>query len=991
MLAIVAATVFAPLAFASAEQSEFFERAVRPILATHCYSCHGAEAQKSGLRLDHLSFMLAGGETGPALVPGDIAQSRMITAVRYGDVDFQMPPRAKLPDDAIAVLETWIAQGAFWPDEPVPGTQHSEAEFNLAERAASHWAWQPIQNSPVPAVQDPAWSRNDIDRFILARLEAETLRPAAAADPAALLRRTYFTLTGLPPSPDAVRTFLRDPSDAAYETVVDALLASPQFGETWARHWLDLTRYAETYGFEQDFPVAQAWRYRDYVIRAFNADVPYDRLVQEHIAGDLIAPRINPDTGLNESIIATGFWWMMQAQHAPVDVRQDHSERIDNQIDVFGKTFLAMTISCARCHDHKFDAISAADYFALSGVLRSTRYQVVPLDPGGSIKQAIEATSEPRSNAGDALFAWLGSLAQSAASAEPAHDTTNERVPPADATPFATFATNFDGWYVSGDAFGDAPTGARSWGVSDGKLRVQESGVVDSGLISPELHGVLRSPSFTLEHSAVHVRAAGRAAQVRLVIENYFIREHTDLLFEKTVLKVDHGDELRWLELSGGLEKYRGCRAHIEIADEQDGYIAVDEVRFANGPLVESATPAPPTPTLAEAVSSWNDGRAGSVDTAAINTAIQSNFALAQPELATTLQELQRSIDAIPAPVPVLAMADGNGFDIPVHVRGNYKTPGELVPRRFLEAIDSSRTPFGGPGSGRIELAKAMVAPNNTLTARVMVNRIWQHIFGKGIVATSDNFGVMGSAPSHPALLDYLATRFQHDGWSTKRLVREMVLTSTFRMASSASDGSAAVKDPNNILLHRMPLQRLEAEAIRDSVLASAGTLDSTLFGPSIPAYVSPFMGGHRKPEASGPMDGARRRSIYLEVRRNFLPALFLAFDFPVPDSTHGTRTVSNVPAQSLVLMNDPFVAAQASALGAEIAKSDLSPELRVAELYLRVFSREPDPNEMARAVDFLRQQAISYGVSSDAVFKDSRAWTDLIHALFMGKEFLYA
>jgi len=964
---------------------EFFEKSVRPILAENCYSCHGQEKQKSELRLDHVDLIVKGGETGPAIVRNDPGASRLIHAIRYTDPDLQMPPSGKLSDESIATLEQWIADGAYWPDEALPELRAQKPAFDLEARKQAHWAWQPILEYAPPALAS-TWPRDDVDRFVFAKLTENGLAPALPADPAMLVRRLHYVITGLPPDPETVRAFTEDPSDAAYTALVERLLASSQYGEAWARHWLDLTRFAETYGFELDFPVAEAWRYRDYVIRALNADVPYDRFVREHIAGDLIDPRIDPETGLNESIIATGFWNMMQAQHAPVDVRQDHAERIDNQIDVLGKTFLGMTVSCARCHDHKFDAISTADYYALSGVFRSVRRQVAPLDPGGAIARSVSALTEKRANATAPLSAWLDAIADAAAKApQPGAQTTTDAPPPT-AAPFASFDTSFEGWYSSGQAFGDKPTDSADWHLTADKRPILiAKGQAHSGRHGNRLRGVLRSPTFTLDHARVQVLAAGRGAQVRLVIEDYFIREFHDLLFESTVVKVDHGDDPRWLEIAGGLEKYKRCRTHIEIVDDGEGYIAVDEIRLSYDALVQM--PSAPAPDAVTALTKWREGHASRADLAMLNALLTGE---APQSLRDALEACAVEADAIPQPTLVQALAEGNGVNESVYIRGNYKTLGEPTQRRFLAALDPESAPFDDTGSGRRALADKMVADTNPLTARVMVNRIWKHLFGRGIVATTDNFGALGATPTHPELLDYLARDYQQNGWSTKALIRKLLLSSTFRMSSVAADHEYDVRDPSNLFLHRMPLRRLTAEAVRDSLLVAADNLDETMYGKSIPAYISPFMGGQRAPKESGPMDGARRRSIYLEIRRNYLPSLFMAFDFPTPDSTHGARNVSNVPAQALVLMNDPFVGEQAKVLGEKLAARAEPIDTRISELFLRIFGRDATAADVARAEEFLEHQAAAYNVAPDAAMADPRVWSDLCHALFMAKEFIY-
>ncbi|MEX0742699.1 MAG: DUF1549 domain-containing protein, partial [Phycisphaeraceae bacterium] len=383
---------------------EFFEREVRPLLAERCFECHGVQRQRSDFRIDHIQFILEGGEAGPALTPGDAEQSRLIKAIRYDDVDLQMPPRSKLPDAEIAVLERWVEMGAPWPDE-----QPREAElgpsFDLDQRLTEHWAWEGLKRPAVPSVQQSQAVGNAVDAFIVAKLAEAELEPTEQADRRTLIRRVSFDLTGLPPTPEEVEAFLADDSEDAYEKVVDRLLNSPHFGERWARHWMDLVRYAETYGHEFDYPIHHAWRYRDYLIRAFNADVPYDQLVTEHLAGDLLdEPRINADGGFNESILGTGFFWFGEAIHAPVDVRADQADRIDNQIDVVSKTFVGLTVSCARCHDHMFDAISTADYYAMYGIFAGSRRDETHLDQHGRIAESRKLIEALQREA-DAAFA----------------------------------------------------------------------------------------------------------------------------------------------------------------------------------------------------------------------------------------------------------------------------------------------------------------------------------------------------------------------------------------------------------------------------------------------------------------------------------------------------------------------------------------------------------------------------------------------------------
>ena len=388
----------------SAADLEFFESRVRPLLIEHCYECHSAKHDiEAGLRLDHRNGLLTGGDNGAAIVPGKPADSRLIDAIEYDDVNLQMPPDGKLSEADITTLTEWIQRQAPWPYEEVMESK-ADSEFDLEKLKAQHWCWQPISNPTAPQVLNQEWPRDPIDRFVLAQLEANDLAASNSADRVTLLRRLYFDLIGLPPRPHEVEAFLNDRSDNAIATVVDKLLDSPHFGERWARHWMDLMRFAESHGHEFDYPIHHAHQYRDYLIRAFNADVPYDQFVIEHLAGDLVAsPRRHPESGINESVIGTAFYWLGEATHAPVDVKGDEAGRIDNQIDVIGKSFLGLTVACARCHDHKFDAISTKDYYSMSGFLQSSRRNESLLDPNNRISTAIEQIRRLRTE-GDAIL-----------------------------------------------------------------------------------------------------------------------------------------------------------------------------------------------------------------------------------------------------------------------------------------------------------------------------------------------------------------------------------------------------------------------------------------------------------------------------------------------------------------------------------------------------------------------------------------------------------
>ena len=929
---------------------ESFEKEVRPILASRCQACHGPTKQKGGLRLDSRAAALAGGDTGPAVVPGKPGDSLLVDAINYGE-HVQMPPKSKLPPSEVVALTKWVASGAAWPvDERKGSVGPSSGTSNWQERT-KHWSLQPVRRVDPPAVKDSAWARSPIDRFLLARLEAGGLKPAPDADRRAWIRRVTFDLIGLPPRVEDVEGFATDRSADAHEKVVDRLLASPHYGERWARHWLDLVRYAETSGHEFDYDIPDAWRYRDYVIRAFNADVPYDRFVVEHLAGDLLPePRRHPESGTNESVLGTGFFFLGEGTHSPVDLRDEEAGRIDGQIDVLGKAILGLTLACARCHDHKFDAISTRDYYALSGFLKSSRLQHAFLDPPDRIAAAIaELGSIKRSLAGRAKVAKVEPAKAEDDGSEVFEDFHKEA---------------YDGWFVAGDAFGTGPTGAGAFRVEavPRKVTAVPSGWAHSGLVSDRLQGVLRSRTFVLDRRFIHVRALGRGGRINLVVDGF--EKIRSPIYGGLTLGIDTPDRPKWVTMDVGM--WRGHRAYLELSDGAtvdfttglartlggDGYLAVDEIRFSD----RSAPPNPSNPSSPTSVS------------------------LDDPASRPLLDRYREVESRIAPPTLGLAIEDGTGEDARVHIRGGTRTLGDLVPRRFLEVFD--RSPPSTPGSGRLDLARRIADPANPLTARVIVNRLWKGHFGEGLVRSTDDFGAMGVTPTHPELLDWLASEFVRDGWSIKRMHRRMALSHAYRMASVGTP-EADRADPTNRLLHRMNARRLEAEALRDAMLAVSGRFDATMFGPSVPTHLTSFMEGRGRPSLNGPLDGAGRRTIYLDVRRNFPAPMLLAFDFPTLPSCMGRRNVSNVPAQALTLLNDPFVLDQARTWAERARTHGTCPEDRLDDLYRTAFGRPPCDRERAESLAFLDSRSRKPG-------NDAGAWADLCHVLLNTKEFLF-
>ncbi len=824
---------------------DFFEQRIRPVLAEKCYACHSAKNPSSKLALDSREGTQHGGMRGTLLVSGDPDSSLIIRALSHRDPLLKMPPSGPLPEAVIADFKEWIRQGAAYP-----------APASAA--ATKHWAFQPVRDLTPGAT---------IDTFLNAKRQRVTA-PASKRD---LIRRVTFDLTGLPPTPEEITTFLRDDSANAFGKVVDRLLASPHYGERWARHWLDVVRFAETNGHEFDFYKYEAWRYRDYVIRAFNQDLPYDRFVTEQIAGNGIG---------------SGFFGLQEERNGATDLEEVRAEMRDSKIDVFGKAFLGLTIACARCHDHKFDPISTNDYYALGGIIDSTRTTLGSIESPEVARRIEEMVGKAKPQTLAALVPRSGDVVFD--------DFTDPALPL---------------WYRSGSAF-----------------KGQSPGLIDSSRhASDKLTGILISRSFLPTKKYIHVRLAGTKFNP--------VREEPSLLavtifaagrYPKGV--AGDGDRtLRWKTITLKEEINQVC--HLEIADRQrDGHLAVDAIIFSD----EKAPPTSPAESL-------------------------------EP-VATA------SLDLPEEPFARVTYED-TPHDLRLHIRGSHLNLGEEVPRAVPSIL--GRRPI--EGSGRRALADALTSPSNPLVARVMVNRIWKHHFGEGLVSTVDNFGRMGERPAHPELLDWLASRFVESGWSVKAMHR-LILNSAVYQLSSTPPSGAREEDPRNRLLSYMPVRRLDAESIRDAILAVSGSWDPAVSGPSVTPHISPWQDGRGKP-VSGPLDGRARRSIYLEVRRNFITPMLLAFDYPLPTTTVGRRLVSSVPTQALVMMNNEFVAQEAGKWAARAEAEFHDPGERLTAMFVRAFARPPEEAERRRIEAFLAANG---------------TWAEVAHVLINRKEFIF-
>jgi mono/diheme cytochrome c family protein len=1023
------------VAAATPEQLEFYEKQVRPLFAAHCYSCHSAQAKPrfAGLSLDSSAAVRRGSDAGPVVVPGKPAESRLILAVS-GRLPVKMPPAGRLSGEQIAVLTRWVEMGAPMPEE---SAQPSHEAFDLERRRREHWAWQPVKTVDPPAVRDGRWPLQPTDKFLLAKLEREGLAPAAPADRPTFLRRLSFDLTGLPPSPDEVRAFESDRSAGAYEKQVDRMLASPRFGEHWARHWMDLVRYAESHGSEGDPDTPMAWRYRDYLIRAFNQDVPYDQLIREHMAGDLLPqPRVRG--GINESLLAVAHWRMVEHGFQPVDPLEDRLKWTDNQVDVLSKAFQGLTISCARCHDHKFDAISQKDYYALYGVLAGMRPTQSAIDTDDVLRRdhaelerrkreirSLIAAAWQRALAG--LPDWLrGQPEQAPRRLETPLDfwlalrrgeqwqDLASKLQPADSKFRVLWdvRTGFDSWLKRGPGIPVRPSApGEFWILPAGENLIH--GIYPSGvytnLLSAKHNGVLSSPRFKIDTDYISVRMlGGNYGAAQLIIENYAVPRGG--IYALRALPKE--DKMHWLCIPTAF--WKGFTAYLEFSTVDDATVFQPEkdarkagdgrswfgvqtvvahdgkqpppeipeaVKFAiSGELPQSLDDlaAHYQGLLRRAIDAWQAGTLRDGESAFLDSFVRTGFLPAAldrlPEVKERAAGYRRLEANMAQPHYAPSVLQEPSPAQPLLIRGNLKNPGPAVPLRYLEALD--RREYPDPMRARLELADAIASPRNPLTARVMVNRIWRYMFGAGLVRTVDNFGKLGEPPSHPELLDWLATRFVSDGWSIKKMVRMLATSQAYRM-SSVGSAEAHAKDPANRWLQHANVRRLEAEAIRDSILWVSGELKPDMYGPSVPTYYAHDTGRTKGDRPKGPLDGNGRRSIYLEVRRNVTNPLLEAFDAPKISTTRGERDLTNVPAQSLALLNNPFIIQQAEKWAA--AMESVAPVERVNEMFWRAFGRPPTAEERTASEVLL-----------EALRAEPHPWSDFAHSLFDLKEFIY-
>ena len=1062
-----------------------FESTVRPLLIQRCLGCHGPEKQEGGLRLDSRPGWQQGGDRGAAIIPGNPADSLLIRAVSYADKDLRMPPDNPLPADELAILRDWIRRGAPDPRaEPTAGLPTSGTPWSTAFASRlGWWSLQPLNVPAVPQVRDSTWSRDPIDQFVLAQLERAGLAPAPSAEPSVLLRRLTFVLTGLPPTLAQQSRFLQDwetDADAAYEHLVDDVLASPHFGERFARHWMDVVRYTDTYGYESDNPANGSHEYRDYLIRAFNQDVGFDQMIREQLAGDLLpAPRIDSLLHLNESLIGPMFYHLGENREGgSLMFNGIHQQMVDNRIDAFSKAFLATTVACARCHDHKFEAVSQRDYYSLAAVFMRPRWTSRVIDAPGRNDTALAMLKTLRQEIRDELAAqWLGTLQDETAwslnALTPTPDSaknsglrpedvayplvqlstaTGRRVPrwkelaaewgALRATRLAEsqrfqLLTDFSspgfpvGWVIEGDGmrhgYVDQATPLISLADNTVVERLLPGGVFTHAL-SSKLPGALRlPPQHTIPGSHISLQLSGGEYGGYLVVQaNGFKSEEIGFLksavpvwksfadpqlkngvtgvtveFATTALnpnfppRIGLSDGLPYSDPGFDKRSWLGITAivaHEEPGTPPDLLDPFADLYGAPGPETEPQAEQRVSQWLKDAVRRWCEGHPRAADVPLLNWLLQNRRLPNQAETGSRLAELLARYRRTEASIAFARTATGmderetRRLEYPISVRGDVDVPGELVPPDFLQMFAGRNDVAASSGSGRLELAESLLRDDQPLTARVYGNRLWQWIFGAGLVATPDDFGHLGEQPSHPDLLDFTAAELRRQGWSTKRLLRRLVLTQTFRQSGLVSE-AARTLDPDNRLLHHYPTRRLEAEAVRDALLTVSGRLDPALYGrPIEPPRAA--QDTQNKRLLSGPLDSHGRRSLYLQLSIMEPPKFLVAFNLPDLKLPTGRRDVTNVPGQALILLNDPLVSAMSLYWASQlISQPHGTVEARISEMFRRAFGREPAEAELQRWRRAVKDFAAA---DVDDIMQDEVTWSRLAHAIFNAGEFIY-
>lgn len=953
-LFLLLAVAFANSAAVADERLDFFESRIRPVLIEHCYRCHSADAKKvrGGLLLDSKKGTLAGGESGSAVVPGNPADSLLLSALKHES--FEMPPDRKLSDKVVRDFEKWIRDGAVDPRSGGAALERSRIDLREGRR---FWSFQPVR-TPDPPVAT-GWVRTPIDNYILAECANHGMHPGPDATPFAVLRRLHFGLTGLPPTPADITAFVdawKLDEDNAVAEAVDKLLASERFGERWGRHWLDVVRYAESSGGGRSLMFPHAWRFRDYVIRSFNADKPFDQLIREHVAGDLLP--YSSDQQHDDQITGVGYLTLGPTNYEQQDKELLRMEVVDEQIDTIGRTFLGLTLGCARCHDHKFDPIPTSDYYGLAGIFRSTK-TLLPGNVSTYVTTALKSGSDAHAlqlwdSRNEELKRTVSSLRKQLGAAD-SSELKGVSVSELAGITVDDRHAKFEGQWVDSTS---VPIYVESGYRHDGQQRAGRR---------------VRFEAMLPETGRYHVRFAYSPAANRCVRVPVVVHHAGDM----TTVSIDQRTRPSVDGLFTDLGVYQfdaGRKAVVSVncEDAGAGVVIVDAVQFL--PENKDSTAAASTIAPSE----------------------QERKKLTE-QLTRVEVELQAHTKKKPKPPLAMAVVDHEQpADWHIHIRGGIRNLGPRVTRRFVSvtrALDEHGEPLpvqiSDGSSGRRELADWLASPDNPLTARVFVNRVWMHMLGEGIVRTPDNFGRMGQRPTHPELLDYLAATFvDEDRWSVKKLIRRIAVSRVYRLAAGTNE-----RDADNLMLTRGIRRRLEAEALRDTVLQISGQLRTEAAGGLTIGRLTQYDNGYDHAKHSRGL-----RSVYVPFFRNSMLEFFTVFDIPNSNLVIGRRTVSTLPSQGLYLLNSPFMLDQAQS-AAERFLADESVRSRaesgrvsgegddsaavdgmIHHACLVTLGRPPNADE----IQILRQFATRPGVNP----KD--AWTAVFQALFASLDFRY-
>ena len=914
-----------PALGAQSEALEHFEKHVRPLLVAKCQACHNSQLKSGNVDFSGVQGFLKARDEAALISVQDPESSRLLAIVGY-QARVKMPPGGKLPDSELAILRDWVQRGAPWP-----GAERHEAiipegqQGSFTDEQKNYWAFQPVVHYDPPTVDDPHWSENPIDRFVLAKMQEHGLQPAAPADKLTWLRRATFDLTGLPPTPADAEAFLEDASPEAYGRVVERLLASPLYGERWGRHWLDVARYADSTGNDEDHRYPYAWKYRDYVIEAFNSDTPYDQFVREQIAGDLL-PASDRRKVNRRGIIATGFLALGPKAVAQQDKRRMLYDVYDEQIEVVSKSMLGLTVACARCHDHKFDPILTKDYYSLAGIFASTR-----------------SFKDPSTHVSQLLFKPL--VRQDVYDSYEAEQRVikNKRIE------LDNLAD------IELEEYVDSVANR----IADYMLAARE--VYEDGGDAAELAAARDLDPTQLEKWIAYLQPAdvprGQLAAWRdsMASKRAEAAEGYQVAFEKT-LKEWHHTIRRW-------------RAS-----------AIELIR--NGSM-----PPPPKPRFLPGRDRFFYD-VYYAKGAPLRFEGDERNAILRPQTVATIEQLKVEVaeleaNAMPEPPMANAVEEGQPVEQRVFVRGDYNAEGEAAPRVFPAIIAGFDQTPASAGSGRLELADWIASPSNPLTARVMVNRIWQKHFGEGIVRTPSNFGKLGTAPTHPELLDWLASSFVKEGWSIKETHRKIMLSSAYRMGSAASE-AAAKSDPSNQWLSHFNRRRLDVEELRDGMLAIDNSLDLTAGGTLQSGFGTDRENSNSRLSID-PTTSARRM-VYLPLRRANLPTLLNLFDFGDAVTSLGKRPVTNVAPQALFMMNSEFVASRAGNLAEQLLADPARTESeRARYAYMTVLTREPDAREIDSALSYVGNYTARFDGSTP-----QEAWQSYCRILLASNDFIY-